>query len=113
MSVATNMVDALRAHGLRAYLPGMAEGICSSTYYVVIDNGRRAVSKTNALRLFTVTAVVPASTPGTLDGAIRAAREALLGMPNLNTTGDTTDTDYDEAAQAVTASIEYTALCAI
>lgn len=112
MSIPTRILDALKAAELNAVLPGVRDDKCGSTYYVVTDAGRRAVSKNNALRVFYVTAYVPADKPSQLAPALTAAREALIGLANLRDTGEESEPAYDEEIEAVFAAIEYTALCA-
>lgn len=112
MSLQTRVIDALRDKGLTALLPGQHDGRCDKVYYVVSDAGRRALSKNNALRVVLVTAFAPAAAPLALDDALTAAREALMPVRAVSV-GGTSEMDIDEETDAVFASIELTALCAM
>lgn len=110
MSIQTKIIDTLRSAGLRVWLPAQHEGRCTEPYYVVTDAGRRPVSRNNAERVVLVTAYVPASVPLALDEALTRVREALLRMKSVKL-GGSSEAALDDAAEALYATIELTALC--
>lgn len=113
MSMMTDMVDALQAAGIEAWLPGRHEGTCRGAYAVVADDGLRRMGKTTGRHVYIVTAYVPKETPTALNGMLAGIRTALAGLDGIRETGEQSPDDIDDELEAYYCSLEYSALCSL
>lgn len=109
----TRIIDALRAGGVDAYLPGRHVGKCKQPYAVVADDGVRKTGKTTGRRMFAVTVYVPAAKPTAMQGALADIRAALASMDNLQEMDSQTGDMIDDEIEAYIVGLEYSALCSL
>lgn len=113
MSIMTDMIDAMKAREIDAYLPGRHSGACLKPYAVVADDGVRRVGKTTGRHVFIVTAYVPMDRPTALGGLLAQVKSALATVGNVRETGEQSPDEIDDELNAYCASLEYSALCSL
>ncbi len=113
MSMMTDMVDAMQAAGIEAWLPGRHTGTCNTPYAVVADDGLRRMGKTTGRHVYIVTAYVPHDRPTALNPLLAQIRTALTGVDGVRETGEQSPDDIDDELQAYYCSLEYSALCSM
>ena len=113
MSLQTDLIDALKANGIPAYLPGRAPGDCRTAHAVVTDGGTIQTGKTTGRRMYYITAYVPESRPGDLAALVRAIPTAVRPVTACRATGDVSEAAFDEEKGAHYAAVEFAALCSL
>lgn len=109
----TTLIDALKAAGVDAYLPGRHDGKCKKAYAVVSDDGVRRAGKTTGRRLFTVTAYVPVSKPTAMNALLAKIRTAMAGLENISEMDSQSGDMIDDEIEAYIVGLEYSALCSM
>ncbi len=109
----TDIIDALKARDIDAWLPGRHSGRCVSPYCVVADDGVRRMGKTTGRHLYIVTAYVPSDRPALMNELLPAVRRALADMDNLRETGEQSADDLDEETGAYYVTLGFSSLCSM
>lgn len=107
------MLRALKAAGIAAYMPGQKDGRCTSPYVVVADAGVTPTGKTTGVRVYYVTACVPIGAPLRMAATMAAAKEALSEVHGIRDTGEISGEDIDDEAQCRYTSAAYHAMVSL
>lgn len=113
VSVLTDMIDALRAQNIEAWLPGKHDGKCKGPYTVVADDGIRRMGRTTGRHFYTVTAFVPAKKPTAMAELLAGVRTAMAGLDNLKEEESQSGDMIDDEIEAYIVEARYSALCSM